>query len=197
MRTQMPETVSSTEGYVRESLGRRKLWLRILNLILASLLISMGCIASAAPYDRQGLLPSEENAPVQAKVSPALGILPGDGSIRWMENGGRVPLGDGEAMEVFLVPYPPEVQTELHLFVMKEGSYEPVTNVIVPMEYQMVDMDHGDSGKQFGRQVRAGEYVFNLLFFMDGSYTVSVTISWPDRQQLKQQNIDLRVIYRF
>lgn len=106
-----------------------------------------------------------------------------------------MPLGDGEVMEVFLVPYPPEVETELHLFLMKEGTYEPVTNVIVHMVYEMVDMDHGDAGKQFGRQVREGEYAFNLRFLMYGSYTVSATISWPDRQQLKQEEVDLRVIF--
>lgn len=111
-------------------------------------------------------------------ISPRLGFIKEGGPIA-LDNGGRVPLGDDKLAEVFLSPYPPDWQTDLHLFLLKKGSFEPVTDVDLDLLYEMVYMDHGVDGAIASRMAD-GHYVMPLSFQMYGDWKVDVTLNLPE-----------------
>lgn len=208
----------------RGVLAQRTPWLPIVGLSLVGLLLTVGCGSGkadvgpatiSAPETRvPGETPTsvgtpaptatpasvETPAPVPTPASRTeqglsyLSVVQKDRNIA-MENGASVSLGDGEAMEVFVSPYPAAYDTDLHLFLLKEDTFEPVTDAVVFMLYEMVQMDHGDGGKQMGSQVDEGHYRFPMFFIMYGEYEVSVHISWPNAPQLKQTVVKLMVLF--
>ena len=107
-----------------------------------------------------------------------------------MDNGGRVPLSEDKIAEVFLAPYPPDWQTDLHLFLLGAEDYQPVTDVEVDLKYEMVYMDHGIDA-QVGTKLTDGHYVLPLSFLMYGDWLVDVTVEFPEGKK------HLRFIVKF
>ena len=111
-------------------------------------------------------------------LSPRLGFVQGSEATA-MENGGRVPLGDDRIAEVFLAPYPPGWQTDLHLFLLDKETFQPITEVEVDLTYDMVFMDHGIDA-QIGTKIADGHYVLPLSFLMYGDWSVDTTLKLPE-----------------
>ena len=122
-------------------------------------------------------------------LSPRLGFVQ-RGGVTAMKNGGRVPLSEDKIAEVFLAPYPPDWQTDLNLFLLDKETYQPVTDVEVDLEYEMVYMDHGIDGLP-GTKVADGHYVLPLSFLMYGDWSVDVTLQLPEGKK------HLRFIVKF
>ncbi|MDA1348283.1 MAG: hypothetical protein O3A47_05375 [Chloroflexi bacterium] len=122
-------------------------------------------------------------------ISPRLGFVQ-NGEATALENGGRVPLGEGTVAEVFIAPYPPDWQTDVHLFILDSETFEPVTDVEVELEYEMVYMDHGIDGLP-GTKVSDGHYVMPLDFLMYGDWSVDTTVQLPEGKK------HLRFIVKF
>lgn len=112
------------------------------------------------------------------RLSPRLGFVQ-EGEATAMENGGRVALGKDKIAEVFLVPYPPDWQTDLNLFLLDGTTYQPISDVDVDLKYDMVYMDHGID-TQTGTKVKEGHYVLPLSFLMYGDWSVDVTVAMPE-----------------
>ena len=119
--------------------------------------------------------PSENPA---KSLSPRLGFVQ-EGEATAMENGGRVALGKDKIAEVFLVPYPPDWQTDLNLFLLDSTTYQPMPDADVDLKYDMVYMDHGIDA-QTGTKVNEGHYVLPLSFLMYGDWSVDVTVAMPE-----------------
>lgn len=181
-------------------------------LSLVSLLLTLSCNSGTAPLASIQVVTPETQAPAQQPVStvqpPVLGtqaaakepitsilqLTQGGKGIKAMENGDEVSLGDGVGMEVYLVPYPPVVDSALHLFLAKGATYKPVKAAAVHMVYINEDMDCGETPEQNGKELAVGQYMVPLYFPMYGNYLVNVTVSWlNEQQQLEQQNVQLRV----
>ncbi|MFQ5872877.1 MAG: hypothetical protein ACE5JL_03625 [Dehalococcoidia bacterium] len=167
-------------------------------LTLLSLLL-LGCGVDTGPsveflpaaQEDGGTIPAKVNATGnEAKPpSPRLGFVQGREATA-MENGGRVPLGEDKVAEIFLSPYPPDWQTDLHLFLLDSVNYEPITDVDVDLIYDMVFMDHGIDA-QIGTKVADGHFVLPLAFLMYGDWSVDVTLSLPEGKK------HLRFIVKF
>ena len=121
--------------------------------------------------------------------NPRLGFIVDREAVA-MKNGGRVPLGDDRVAEVFLAPYPPNWQTDLHLYLLNRNDFSPVTDADVDLLYEMVWMDHGIDG-QVGRKVADGHYVLPLDFLMYGDWSVDTRITLPEGKK------HLRFIVKF
>ncbi len=102
-----------------------------------------------------------------------LGFVNSDGEAIALENGGRVPLGDDTVAEIFLSPYPPDWNTDLHLFPLTKDYFKPVADVDVDLEYDMVYMDHGID-TQSGTKIADGRYLMPLSFLVYGDWQVDV-----------------------
>ena len=96
-----------------------------------------------------------------------------------LENGGRVPLGEDKLAEVFLSPYPPDWNTDLHLFLLDNTEFKPIQKVDVDLEYDMVWMDHGIDA-QIGTKLDEGHYLLPLSFLMYGDWNVDVRLDFLD-----------------
>lgn len=113
-------------------------------------------------------------------LDPKLGFIPARGEDPVaMENGGRVPLGDDKIAEVFIAPYPPEWNTDLHLYLLDKDDFKPVEGVDVDLNYEMVWMDHGIDS-QIGTKVDDGHYLLPLSFLMYGDWQVDVRMDFGD-----------------
>tara|TARA_B100001971_G_scaffold207974_1_gene229002 strand:+ start:675 stop:1097 length:423 start_codon:yes stop_codon:yes gene_type:complete len=102
-----------------------------------------------------------------------LGFVNSDGEAIALENGDRVPLGDDTVAEIFLSPYPPDWNTDLHLFPLTKDYFKPVADVDVDLEYDMVYMDHGID-TQSGTKIADGRYLMPLSFLVYGDWQVDV-----------------------
>lgn len=122
-------------------------------------------------------------------TDPQLGFVQGEQAIALL-NGGRLPLGDDKIAEVFLAPYPPDWQTDLHLFLMTTDSFDPITDVEVDLEYDMTFMNHGIAA-QVGTKMGEGHYILPLSFLMYGDWNVDTRINFPEGEQA------LRFIVKF
>tara|TARA_B100000315_G_scaffold220245_1_gene222744 strand:+ start:208 stop:759 length:552 start_codon:yes stop_codon:yes gene_type:complete len=122
-------------------------------------------------------------------VSSRLGFVQ-KGEATAMENGGRVALGEDKIAEIFLAPYPPDWNTDLNLFLLEKETFQPVTDVDVDLEYEMVYMDHGIDA-QVGTKVADGHYVLPVAFLMYGDWSVDVTVQLPEGRK------HLRFIVKF
>lgn len=111
-------------------------------------------------------------------LSPRLGYIRNREAIA-LDNGGRVPLGEDKVAEVFLSPYPPQWQTDLHLFLMNKETFDPITEVDVDLEYEMVYMDHGIDALK-GTKIADGHYILPLSFLMYGDWNVDTRILLPE-----------------
>jgi hypothetical protein len=112
-------------------------------------------------------------------ASARLGFVDDDGNAVAMENGARVPIGQDKVAEIFLSPYPPDWNTDLHLFLLDSSDFEPVQEVEVDLEYDMVWMDHGIDA-QPGVKLEEGHYMMPLAFLMYGDWTVDVRLDFPE-----------------
>lgn len=128
--------------------------------------------------------------PNTTETDPRLGfVIEGDAVA--IANGGRVPLGEGKLAEVFLAPYPPDWQTDLHLYLLNGGDFSPITDVEVDLVYEMTYMDHGID-KLAGTQVGDGHYVLPLSFVMYGDWNVDTIVDLP-----KEGKKRLRFVVKF
>jgi hypothetical protein len=138
--------------------------------------------AESQPGQEEGLVSSANPTGTESpEISPRLGIVQ-DNEATAMENGGRVALGDGKIVEVFLSPYPPDWQTDLHLFLMDKETFEPIADVEVDLTYDMVFMDHGIDA-QIGIKLQDGHYVLPLAFLMYGDWNVDTTLQLPEGEK--------------
>ena len=146
--------------------------------------------AESQPGQQEGLVSATDPIGVDSpKISPRLGFIQDREAIA-MENGGRVALGEDKVVEVFLSPYPPDWQTDLHLFLMDKETFEPITDVDVDLTYDMVFMDHGID-TQVGIKLEDGHYVLPLSFLMYGDWNVDTTVQLPEGKK------HLRFIVKF
>lgn len=150
--------------------------------------------ASVSDADpKQGVVETKVGEPGQDDADLAnsrLGFVYKRGEAVGMKNGGRVPLGDDIIAEVFLSPYPPDWQTDLHLFLMDKNTFEPLTDVDVDLVYEMVYMDHGIDALE-GTKVKDGHYLLPLSFLMYGDWSVDTTVELPEGKK------HLRFIVKF
>ncbi len=152
----------------------------------AALLLALGCNSTGGPSIE--LRPEAPSNTVSAnsgadadgtgaagtiESSAQLGFVGANGQAIALENGGRVPLGEDTVAEVFLSPYPPDWNTDLHLFLLSKDDFTPVTNVDVDLKYDMVFMDHGIDS-QTGVKIAEGRYLMPLSFLMYGDWQVDV-----------------------
>lgn len=122
--------------------------------------------------------PGPALAEIDEDVASNIGFIVGKEAIG-LKNGGRVPLSDDKIAEVFLAPYPPDWQTDLHLFLLDGDSFEPIGDVDVDLEYDMVYMDHGIDA-QTGTDLGGGHYVLPLSFLMYGDWNVDMAVDLPE-----------------
>jgi hypothetical protein len=181
---------------MKRGLKLRRRHLAVLALILLPVL---GCSAATGPgvEFKPAIVEAEETVSVEAvsvgneaePLSPRLGFVQDEGATA-MDNGGRVPLAEDKVAEIFLSPYPPDWNTDLNLFLLDKETYQPVTDVDVDLEYEMVYMDHGIDALT-GTKVKDGHYVLPLSFLMYGDWSVDVTLGLPEGKK------HLRFIVKF
>ncbi len=181
---------------IRRWMGHKARGIAVLTLLFISF---AGCSAATGPAVEFKPAVAEAGETVPAKASPAgneakplsprLGFVR-KGEATALENGGRVPLDEDKIAEIFLAPYPPDWQTDLNLFLLDKETYEPITDVDVDLEYDMVYMDHGIDA-QVGTKVADGHYVLPLSFLMYGDWSVDVTLQLPEGKK------HLRFIVKF
>ncbi len=93
-----------------------------------------------------------------------------------LRNGGRIDLGQGLAVEVFLDPYPPtRLRAWLDLHLTRGAKARPVTDAVTAMVYDMRYMSHGPF-KARAKNLRDGHYLFTLTYIMYGAWDQLVTI---------------------
>lgn len=160
---------------------------------LAILLLSIGCGSTSGPSIEFVTAVAADGANVEQSDPSAarLGFVNSDGDAIAMENGGRIPLKEDKVAEVFLSPYPPDWNTDLHLFLLDNTEFEPIQDVEVDLEYDMVWMNHGID-TQPGTMVEEGHYMMPLSFLMYGDWTVDVRMDF-----LKEGDKDLQFIVKF
>ena len=143
-------------------------------------LFAVGCGASTGA-SIEFKQPADGSVALAGDPSPRLGFMD-NGEATAMVNGGRIRMGDGKVAEIFLAPYPPDWQTDLHLFLLDSTTFDPVTNVEVDLDYDMVYMDHGIAGLS-GTRLADGHYVMPLNFLMYGDWTVDTTVHLPESKE--------------
>ncbi len=168
-------------------------WARILAAGLAFASLAMlGCDAEAGPAVEFRSAPEGALYATDGDAQSKLGYVPADGEDPYaMANGGRVPLGEDRIAEVFLSPYPPDWNTDLHLYLLDKDTFEPLTNVDVDLEYDMVWMNHGIDPRS-GTKVGEGHYLLPLSFLMYGDWNVDIRLAFRD-----EAASDLQVIVKF
>ena len=130
--------------------------------------------------------------PTEIPIPPKLGFISARGEDPVaMENGGRVPVSDDMVAEIFVSPYPPDWNTDLHLFLLRKSDFEPVKDVNVDLDYEMVWMDHGVD-TQIGSKVADGHYLLPLSFLMYGDWNIDVRMNFAD-----QGRKHLRLVMKF
>lgn len=160
-----------------------RLWV---SLAMAVLLLALGCSAGDQASDQvansaaSAPAATVNSAPEPASASKPFPVLGADvnGEEVPIENGQRVPLRDGVFAEVFVVPYPPTPETDLHLFLFQ--GQKPLKGAQIVAVYDMIDMDHGAKDRQIGREVEDGHYVIPLDLFMWGDWVADAAISHPE-----------------
>lgn len=99
-----------------------------------------------------------------------------------LRNGGRINLGDGLSMEVFVDPYPPtRLKAWVDLYLTREPDGQPVTDAEISMEYDMLFMYHGPF-KATADNLGDGHYLFTLDYIMYGAWDQGVEIRLPDER---------------
>jgi hypothetical protein len=152
----------------------------------------LGCDAEAGPAVEFRSAPEGALYATDGDAQSKLGYVPADGEDPYaMANGGRVPLGEDRIAEVFLSPYPPDWNTDLHLYLLDKDTFEPLTNVDVDLEYDMVWMNHGIDPRS-GTKVGEGHYLLPLSFLMYGDWNVDIRLAFRD-----EAASDLQVIVKF
>lgn len=97
-----------------------------------------------------------------------------------LRNGGKINLGDGLSMEVFVDPYPPtRLKAWVDLYLTHEPDGQPVTDAEISMEYDMMFMYHGPF-KATADNLGDGHYLFTLNYIMYGAWDQGVEIRLPD-----------------
>jgi|SaaInl7_135m_RNA_FD_contig_31_496912_length_1449_multi_9_in_0_out_0_2 hypothetical protein len=113
-----------------------------------------------------------------ARFFRGLGFVDGDRVLK-VENGGRVPVGEDKVVEVYLSPDPPDWRTDLHLFLLDKVTFEPVEDLDVVLDYDMIYMAHGILSSP-GSKVADGHYLIPLDFLMYGDWNVEVRLDLPE-----------------
>ena len=156
-----------------------------------ALLTALACEAEAGPSVEFAFTPSEGQT-AEFAAEALLGFVSAKGADPLaIENGGRVSVGDDKVVEVFLSPYPPEWNTDLHLFLLSKDDFEPVENVEVDLDYDMVFMNHGIDALS-GKKIDDGHYLLPLSFVMYGDWSVDVRMDFAGEAQT-----DLQFIVKF
>jgi len=107
------------------------------------------------------------------RTDKRLGVTVG-GETVYIRNGGRVEMGDGLAVEVYIDPYPPTtLHSILDVYVTRDG--EPVPDVSVDVEFDMLSMLHGPFNAT-ARDIGAGHHLTTLDYIMFGAWDQFVTI---------------------
>lgn len=160
-------------------------------LLATGLAVLAGCGgAGAAPTgakaDTKAATPS---AGPGAPTGPAKAVAPvervarleviEDGVSRPLGNGGRMAIQGGGTMEVFIAPYPPSPESELHLYFTRGPTDEPVTDATVALRAEMQFMDHGVITVS-AEPREPGHYVGPLPLGMYGEWLVDVDARGPN-----------------
>lgn len=96
------------------------------------------------------------------------------GETVYIRNGGRIDMGDGLAVEVYIDPYPPTtLHSILDVYVTRDG--EPVEDISVDVEFDMLSMLHGPFSAT-ARDIGGGHHLATLDYIMFGAWDQFVTI---------------------
>lgn len=96
------------------------------------------------------------------------------GKTTYIRNGGRVELGDGLAVEVYLDPYPPTtLHAVLDLYLTRDG--EPVDDASIDVEFDMLSMAHGPFVAT-AKKIGGGHHLTTLDYIMFGAWDQFVTV---------------------
>ena len=96
------------------------------------------------------------------------------GQTHYIRNGGRIEMGDGLEVEVYIDPYPPTtLHSILDVFVTRDG--EPVPDISVDVEFDMLSMLHGPFAAT-ARDIGGGHHLATLDYIMFGAWDQFVTI---------------------
>ena len=113
-----------------------------------------------------------------ARFFRGLGFVEGEQMLK-IDNGSRVPVGEDKLVEVFLSPNPPDWRTDLHLFLLDKETFEPIEDLDVLLDYDMIFMNHGTLSS-LGSKVADGHYLIPLDFLMYGDWNVEVRLDLPE-----------------
>lgn len=133
---------------------------------------------SSPPPEVETTPPADPSAPhvVSGLVPHGEGriIVTLDGEDYPIDNGGRIDLGSGLAVELYLDPFPPATLSML-MDVYLEADGQPVEDGFVGIRYDMLAMEHGPftgSGKAIG----GGHFIVPLEYIMFGAWDQELTI---------------------
>lgn len=95
-----------------------------------------------------------------------------------LPNGGAIPLGDGLAVAVTVVPYPPINfdPATVDFAVTRDG--QPVTDAAMTISYDMRFMQHGPFPLDLGTAA-TGHFTSTYNFFMFGPWQIDATVTLP------------------
>lgn len=150
-------------------------------LVTTAVLLGMACSPETGPSVEFSTPVADASGAIASAAGSNLGIVRGSDVIA-MENGARIAIGEGKVAEVFLAPYPPDWNTDLHLFLMNDETFDPLTDVDVDLTYDMVFMNHGIDALT-GSAVGVGHYVLPLSFLMYGDWNVNIAIDMEEAQK--------------
>ncbi len=120
--------------------------------------------APAAPY-----VPAESRDVIEKRLAVVL-----DGRTIYIKNGGRVELGDGLAVEIYLDPYPPStLSSTMDVYLTRDGR--GVADGGVEMAFDMLAMAHGPFSAE-AKKIGGGHYLISLEYIMFGPWDQEVTV---------------------
>ncbi|MBI2304362.1 MAG: hypothetical protein HYU86_06405 [Chloroflexi bacterium] len=144
-------------------------------------LLALRCSEGTPLPDEPSSVVSSSPTPISAaavsasggKAFPVLGVETKDGVIP-IQNGQRLAIEDGLFAEVFVVPFPPSPQTDVHLFLLRGET--AVEDAKILITYDMTDMDHGTLDRVLAREVESGHYAAPLDMLMWGDWVAEAAI---------------------
>jgi len=130
---------------------------------------SEGTPRSAAPATFAPFVASDSIDTDDKRLNVTVG-----GETTYIRNGGRIEMGDGIAVEIYIDPYPPTtLHSILDVYVTQDG--EPVPDINVDVEFDMLSMLHGPFSAT-ARDIGGGHHLATLDYIMFGAWDQFVTV---------------------
>lgn len=131
----------------------------------------------AASGDQPGLQGSILQVPPQSVAATAADrrmYIPLNSNRVYIRNGGRIDLGDGYAVEIYVDPFPPRtLKGSMDFYLTRDG--QPVIDAGMEIAYDMLAMAHGPFSDE-SENIGGGHYLFNLNYIMFGPWDQTITV---------------------